>query len=171
MRSTTAFAAVRCNNVYSFAVAYRTSPTASSRKEPAQVALASSTVSPMSSKASRTEASSPAGGGPQLSSMNTLTRKRPFLSRTPTLTDDGDGCCWQTLVACCGDDDVISWLSFAIFCFSSLMYDDASAIMDTLSPCMRDTHTHARTRVAYNLTEHWNGLKGEWYVDIYTRHD
>lgn len=121
---------------------HRTSPTASSRKEPAQVALASSTVSPMSSKASRTEASSPAGGGPQLSSMNTLTRKRPFFSsRTPTLTDD-DGCCWQTLVACCGDDDAISWLSFAILCFSSLMYDDASAIMDTLSPCMRDTHTH-----------------------------
>ena len=100
-----------------------TSPTAWRRNDPAQVALASSTLSPISSNASRMEPSSP---GLHLS-MNTLIRK-PF-SRTSTLTNG-----WRTL-ACCAD--AISWFSFAIFCFRSLMYDDASAIMDMLSPCMQ----------------------------------
>uniref|UniRef100_A0A0A9DHR0 Uncharacterized protein n=1 Tax=Arundo donax TaxID=35708 RepID=A0A0A9DHR0_ARUDO len=64
------------------------------------------------------EASSPG----LLLSTNTLIRK-PF-SRTSTLTNG---------VSCA---DAISWFSFAIFCFRSLMYVDASAMIDILFPCM-----------------------------------
>jgi hypothetical protein len=99
-------------------------PTASRRKVSSQDAVASSTLRPSSSKASRIETSNPG----QLLSENTLMRNP--CPRVSTVTVGMEFC-----LSAAASAHAISLLSLTTFCFSSLMYSDASVIMEVLLSC------------------------------------